>query len=188
MNKKIIISIFVISFIIEITISLILFNKIESVNQDTLKVNEVVKSIEENYLNEEKYDKELDYTLLINDEVIYKTNNSKSNSINDAIKNNDIILDIKLNEINGKILIKNNTEELIDSYKKYIFISIIIMSLIQIILIIIYFIYLNKIIIKPFDELNDFAFRVAEGNLDIPLYMDRHNVFGKFSEAFDIMR
>lgn len=33
-----------------------------------------------------------------------------------------------------------------------------------------------------------FAERVAGGNLDIPLEMDRHNMFGAFTESFDIMR
>ena len=189
MKKHIVIITFIITFTIEILISVILFNKINSVKQDTLVVNECVKSIEDNYLNVEKYSKELEYTIIDNNGNITYKNKSKTNSLNDAIKNNDIILDIVINnEVVGKVLIKNNTEELINKYKQYIFISIIIISIIQLILIISYFIYLNKVIIKPFDELNSFALRVASGNLDIPLYMDKHNVFGKFSEAFDIMR
>ena len=33
-----------------------------------------------------------------------------------------------------------------------------------------------------------FAERIAEGNFDIPLEMDRKNLFGAFTESFDIMR
>jgi signal transduction histidine kinase len=42
--------------------------------------------------------------------------------------------------------------------------------------------------IKPFERLNDFAQRVAEGNLDMPLTMDKGHVFGAFTESFDLMR
>jgi len=43
-------------------------------------------------------------------------------------------------------------------------------------------------IIKPFDELEMFAKSVAKGNLDIPLEIQRVNIFGEFSWAFDMMR
>lgn len=36
--------------------------------------------------------------------------------------------------------------------------------------------------------MKDFAERIADGNLDIPLKMDRQNLFGAFTESFDIMR
>lgn len=49
-------------------------------------------------------------------------------------------------------------------------------------------IYLKKNIIRPFRRLKDFAGRVAEGRLDEPLEMDKGNLFGAFSESFDIMR
>ena len=49
-------------------------------------------------------------------------------------------------------------------------------------------IYLNGNIITPFRKMQDFAGKVAEGRLDEPLAMDRDNLFGAFSESFDIMR
>jgi len=47
---------------------------------------------------------------------------------------------------------------------------------------------LKKVIINPFKKMNDFALRVAGGNMDIPLERDKKNIFGAFTEAFDIMR
>ena len=47
---------------------------------------------------------------------------------------------------------------------------------------------MRRAIIQPFHKLKQFAKRVASGNLDIPLEMDRQNVFGAFTESFDIMR
>lgn len=52
----------------------------------------------------------------------------------------------------------------------------------------VYVFYLNARVAKPFRKLNNFALRVAGGNLDIPLEMDRGNMFGAFTESFDIMR
>ena len=49
-------------------------------------------------------------------------------------------------------------------------------------------IYLNRNIIIPFRKMQNFAGRVAEGRLDEPLEMDKDNLFGAFSESFDIMR
>lgn len=190
MRKKPIIILFIITFILEAIISLFLFNEVSSVKQDTVKVNECLKTIEENYPNKDNYYKELDYSIVdLEGNLIYKTNNSKSKSVNDAIKNNDIILDVKIdNKVIGKLLIKNNTEELISNYKRDIFTCIILISILQLLFIIIYFIYIDKKVLKPFKDLDSFAVRVAGGNLDIPLPMDREHVFGSFTESFDLMR
>jgi len=51
-----------------------------------------------------------------------------------------------------------------------------------------YLIYINKKVLAPFDKLKTFARNVAAGNLAIPLSMDEDNVFGAFTESFDIMR
>lgn len=48
--------------------------------------------------------------------------------------------------------------------------------------------YCQRIYFTPFHRLEHFAHRVAAGNLDIPLEMDKHNLFGAFTESFDLMR
>ena len=48
--------------------------------------------------------------------------------------------------------------------------------------------YWDKTILRPFKKLEAFAGRVANGDLSIPLEMDRKNRFGAFSESFDLMR
>jgi signal transduction histidine kinase len=50
------------------------------------------------------------------------------------------------------------------------------------------FFYIQKVVIRPFRRLEDFAGQVAEGNLDIPLEYERKNIFGAFTWAFDSMR
>ena len=51
-----------------------------------------------------------------------------------------------------------------------------------------YYLYIRHSVIKPFYKLENFAERIAGGNLDLPLEMDRQNLFGAFTESFDIMR
>lgn len=48
--------------------------------------------------------------------------------------------------------------------------------------------YIRKRILLPFARMKDFASYVAAGDLDRPLEMDKGNMFGAFSESFDIMR
>ncbi|MDR1807421.1 MAG: HAMP domain-containing histidine kinase [Propionibacteriaceae bacterium] len=43
-------------------------------------------------------------------------------------------------------------------------------------------------VLKPFRDLQGFARRVALGDLDAPLAMDRGHTFGAFTESFDLMR
>lgn len=53
---------------------------------------------------------------------------------------------------------------------------------------VIYGLYVKKNIVTPFSRMETFAGKVAEGNLDEPLMMEKNNMFGVFSESFDIMR
>jgi len=48
--------------------------------------------------------------------------------------------------------------------------------------------YFNRRILKPFHKLQNFAGAVAAGNLDLPLEMDESNLFGAFTESFDLLR
>ncbi|MCL2747386.1 MAG: HAMP domain-containing histidine kinase [Oscillospiraceae bacterium] len=51
------------------------------------------------------------------------------------------------------------------------------------------FLYLlHRKVLRPFWQMRDFAQRVAAGDLDLPLSMDKQNAFGAFTESFDLMR
>jgi len=45
-----------------------------------------------------------------------------------------------------------------------------------------------NIIIKPFERLETFAHKVSTGKFDEPLPMDKNNIFGLFTQSFDVMR
>ena len=190
MKKHVVIELISFLFIIELVVCILAINRVSAIKQDTIKVNDIVKTVESNFNDESKYKDDLEYTLIDNSgTVLFKTSKSKSESINEAIQNNDIILDIVVdNNIVGKILIQNSTNKQLNNTKAYIIVVIVIVSIVQLFIFISYFYYMDKTLVKPFNDLNEFAVRVAQGNLDIPLYMDRKHVFGSFTESFDLMR
>lgn len=53
---------------------------------------------------------------------------------------------------------------------------------------IIYVEWLRYRIFTPFQKLRSFAQSITDGNLEVPLLMDKHQAFGAFSESFDMMR
>jgi signal transduction histidine kinase len=62
------------------------------------------------------------------------------------------------------------------------------MMALLLVLYIAFFYYINRNVVKPFERMKEFAGLIAEGRLDEPLMMDRNNIFGVFTESFDIMR
>ena len=48
--------------------------------------------------------------------------------------------------------------------------------------------YVERNVVRPFRRMQEFAARVAQGNLDEPLLMGKNNMFGLFTESFDLMR
>ena len=180
------VAVLAVTLVLEIALCLFLFNNIGNVRQDAVAVNECVKSVEINYPNQDAYSKELDYVLLSEDGmVLYSTRDGLSESINEAVSNGDTILDI---DGIGKILIHNSTEESVNSYKNSIIAVIVASTLIQVLIIVIYLYRIKRTLIDPFKNMNEFAVRVAGGDLDIPLMVDGKHVFGEFTEAFDLMR
>lgn len=177
-------------FVLELFVVIYYIREKTEYKNDITKINELVNEIKENYGEFSKYPKYYNYTVIDNSgNLIYKTKEGLSQSLNEAYKNRDTIIDLIVdNEIKGKIIISNDIKGIVNRHN-YIYINIIMwVSGIQLIALIIYYIVLYKKILKPFNNMKDFAIRVSNGNLDIPLEMDKKNNFGAFTEAFDIMR
>ena len=71
---------------------------------------------------------------------------------------------------------------------QYVILAFFVLFLIGVMGIVLYGLYIRNNILIPFKNMKDFATKVAQGKLDEPLEMDRDNMFGAFSEGFDIMR
>ncbi len=50
------------------------------------------------------------------------------------------------------------------------------------------YLYLNRVILRPFQRLSHYAAEIAKGNLEVTLSYERVNIFGAFTWAFDHMR
>ena len=189
-GKKIFIILIVLTFVIEGAVSLFFLQRSREIDQDTVAVNDVLKTVEENFGETEKYPTDMSYSVIDNDgKLLYTTEDGISTSVNEAVRNNDTILDLTIDgSVAGKVLFHNETRDCIGKWQQAIAVTVLCSSIMQAILVIGYMLYLRKTIVKPFDELSDFANRVAGGDLDIPLEMDKGNTFGSFTEAFDLMR
>lgn len=192
MKSKFIICSLIATFIIELALLLgLVFRGFEGA-VDTVEVNEAVQSVrrDHNALNRHINETALDYVVLDGSgNVLYKTREGLSESVNAAVSHRDTILDIDENDTNtGKIIIYNESENIIKSDRNSLALIFVISMAVQAIFCCAYILYLNRRVIKPFRKMKGFAERVAGGDLDIPLQMDRGNIFGAFTESFDIMR
>lgn len=178
--------------VIEIIALIVFAVQTPDFSQDAVAVNEVVQSVTEdfNHLEKHKNTTALDYVVLDeNGNLLYKTKLGLSESINTAIAHRDTILDITIdNTAVGKVIIYNDGAQTLQSQKQTAIIVLSVAIVVQGGICIGYSVYMHFTMIRPFRKLKGFAERVASGNLDIPLEMDRRNLFGAFTESFDIMR
>ncbi|MBP5493316.1 MAG: HAMP domain-containing histidine kinase [Clostridiales bacterium] len=190
MRKKAFIVLIVLTFLIEASVSLYFIRKTRTVEQDTVAINGCLKTIEENFGNTNAYPTSHTYSVLGTDgTLLYKTDDDAVTSVNEAVKRGDTILDVYQDgQVAAKVLFKNDLQERIKEWQKSIALTILICSISQAVLVICYVYYLHRTIEKPFQELSNFAERVAGGDLEVPLNMDKRHVFGSFTEAFDLMR
>ena len=166
-------------------------------NLDNAAVNELLNELSDDWDNIKEKRKAfvqaengIRYEVMDNDgNVILRTETGMPEDLGRATTERYTIRDIKVDgEAVGKLLINNDftsmSNETRRSYvKRYHIVVFIEAAVIALFLV---WVYVN--IIKPFDDLKEFATDVASGNLDKPLKMDRGNIFGSFTESFDIMR
>ena len=190
MKKAPFVVLFILTFIAEALACFFLITRFRDIKTDPVKVNECVHSVTDNYGDTSKYNSQLDYVVISNDgEVLFKTRDGLSESVNEAIKTRGLILDLEVNgEKTGKIIFDYSMGDQINGFKRNTVLVFIVIGILQLVIIVAWYIYLRKTVIEPFSRLNSFAARVAEGNLDLPLEMDKGHIFGEFTESFDLMR
>ena len=162
---------------------------------DVIAVNDIAETLAEEWdsLGQTELpglDYGFDYTVIDNKGALVRaTRRGLNENINSAINNQDTIVDIKLNEkLLGKLMIYNNTSDIWRQYRKYLLAFSISIMIIVAILFLVFALHINRTIFRPFRKLQGFARLVAEGKLDMPLEMDKNNMFGAFTESFDLMR
>ncbi len=121
--------------------------------------------------------------------ILDATEAGLSSSLSEAITNGDTIADIeKDGRLLGKAVFHNATPELlIKRSRQYLLCGVFLLGGI-LLCIICYYWYLRKALFVPFQKMERFARNIARGDLNVPLEMDHTNVFGAFTESFDLMR
>lgn len=179
-------------FLLELAVLVLFTLPQEERAQDTVAVNEAVKTVQSDWSSFEGHVNRtsLDYVVIdASGTVLYKTRAGLSESINAAIGHKDTILDVESGGMAvGKILIYNDGARIFEEKKRTTAFVLMAAAILQFCLCAGYLFYIRRAVIKPFDSMKDFARRIAGGNLDIPLEMDRQNLFGAFTESFDLMR
>ena len=163
----------------------------------TIEINRCIVRLEESWddiaaNNDKKIarDEDFDYSVIDSEgNVLIYTDDDISKTISAATSNYDIIRDIEVDGVvAGKIIVHNPKAELEKATNTKIALFVGSLTLVTVIVFVFYYIYLKRRVIDPFYKLKNFAVRIAGGNLDTPLEMDKGNVFGPFTESFDIMR
>lgn len=192
MKKQFFVAGFLLILIAEIIALLIFAVQTPDFSQDAVAVNEILQSVTQDFnaLDKHKNTTALDYVVLDeNGNIIYKTKSGLSESVNMAIVHRDTILDITIDNTEvGKVIIYNDGEQSLQTQKQTAITVLSVATALNGAICIGYAVYMHFTVVRPFRKLKGFAERVAGGNLDIPLAMDRQNIFGAFTESFDIMR
>lgn len=131
-----------------------------------------------------------DYAVTDNDgRLLFCTKKGMSESVSAATGSYDIIRDIESGgQVVGKLIVHNDYPELRRRSARRNAVMTGGMAAAMLAVSVGYFIFLRRRVIVPFAKLKGFAARMAAGDLETPLEMDRGNIFGAFTESFDIMR
>lgn len=163
----------------------------------TIEINRLLVSLEEDWDSVSSYkdkpiesDSSFDYSVIdANGNVILYTRDDIAKSISSATSDYDIIRNIEVDgKVSGYLIVHNPKAELEKQTNMKIALFVMSLVLLTVIVSVLYYIYLKRRVLDPFKKLKGFAVRVAGGNLDTPLEMDKGNIFGPFTESFDIMR
>lgn len=131
-----------------------------------------------------------DFTVTDSDgDVLFQTRDGLSKDVSQATLRFDLIRDVEVDgAIVGKLIVHNDSADAIKRRNRSFAILYVALSTVVLLCILGYDRYLRKKVIKPFHDMEDCARQIAMGNLDVPLTMDRENVFGAFTQSFDLMR
>ncbi len=156
-----------------------------------VEVNELLKKLEMGW-NDPTFvypGQSFRYAVLDKDETLLYKNGEGAETIVRATEERDTIRDITVgDEVVGKLIIYNELDNIQfkmerSLLRKYLFFAGGVFVLLLLVLL-----GVEVKVIRPFDKLKEFASAIAAGDLDKPLEMDRENIFGAFTEGFDIMR
>ena len=163
---------------------------------DVIQLNDIKETAKENWDTLQNLDGEdfgVDFIVLDNvNNILYSSGSIQAKtklSVEEAIKNRyPYSYVVRDNQVVGCVIMVDSGEEMYISMRNRVFLGFGMCGLTILLGALLLGLYIQKNIIVPFKQMEDFAGKIAEGKLDEPLLMEENNMFGVFSESFDIMR
>ena len=171
------------------------YNGIADVSRENvILLNHIVKEAEENIDNLDALDDiDADF-VIVNAEngLLYSHVSDETDtdnmSVGRAIEKRYPYGYLSVGKARDAVILLDDPASGIKRMVRYVILAFFVLFLPIVMGIILYGLYIRNNILIPFKNLKDFAAKVAQGKLNEPLEMDRDNMFGAFSESFDIMR
>ena len=166
-------------------------------NEHILVLNDIAQTAGDNWKDPNAFDginSDVDFVVLDqNNSVVYdsRTNGTSSErlSVEAAMKMRyPYSYIVRENNILGCVILLDDGRDSYNSLRFGVTMAFAVCGLLIVAGAVIYGIYVQKNIIGPFKKMERFAGKVAEGNLNEPLMLEKNNMFGSFTESFDIMR
>lgn len=187
---------FVIGMIACATIMEKQFREFTENDVDVIQLNDIRETAKKNWdelQNLDNKDFGVDFVVLDNmNTMIYRSASLREDmklTVEEAIKYRyPYAYVLKDEHIVGCVIMLDSGEKLYVSMRNRMFLGFGICGLSILLGALVLSIYIQKNIIVPFKQMEEFAGKVAEGKLDEPLLIEKNNMFGVFSESFDIMR
>ena len=162
---------------------------------DAVAVNDLAETVKENFDDLsvlESKDAGFDYCVLGSDNrALFSTDDVFSDIKNptDAASKGFFCVPIsESGRLSGTLIIKNPVKNEYAKMRR----NIVILAALSAVALIAFgesfLCYVNKNVTIPFMKMKQFATTIARGDLDEPLLIEKNNLFGAFTESFDIMR
>lgn len=158
---------------------------------DVTEINQVAKTIEQDWhagdAEESGTNGGMSYQIALVTDENYQA------LLFDGIRNRQTIIDLTgtaadgQEELLGKIIIRTDGSEEA-ALKRNLIVMITLTFGLVMILVYLLIGRVHTTILRPFGVMKEFARKIADGDLEFRLPMDRGNYFGAFTESFDLMR
>lgn len=159
---------------------------------DLLTANEIAHIAAQNYTDLKQADfprSDLKFVILnADDELLFNHDWPDYSNLYNALRERAAVLNLPERSDRAKLVIQDSLPEQMAGQRRQT-LMIVLAALVFILVInFIYLLYLQRRIVSPFQKMQDFAVQIARGNFNRPLTMDKDNLFGAFTESFDLMR
>lgn len=162
---------------------------------DSVQLNHIVQTVRENWGDLEALSQQEDCEGLIvfnsDEKCVYAQKNDADDvrSVQDAIRIGYVCLPVAENgRLLGIAALPDPNTARFARLQARLLLTAGLALLLILLFAVLFGLFVYRRIILPFRNMKDFAGNIAMGRLDAPMMMPENNLFGAFSESFDIMR